>query len=123
MLIEIRNSGLPMVFLVLGCLFAPTVPARAADTEETYQQFCASCHGEDGTGNGPAAFVLEKPPQDFSDCKAMASKSTEYLVKIITEGGAAVGKSVQMPASGKNLSAQQIAELADFIAHNFCEED
>lgn len=37
-----------------------------ASGKETYMQFCASCHGIDGRGNGPAASALKTPPADLT---------------------------------------------------------
>ena len=31
-----------------------------------YIAYCASCHGQDGTGNGPAAAALKTPPTDLT---------------------------------------------------------
>jgi len=31
-----------------------------------YRVHCKSCHGEDGTGDGPMAEVLETPPSDLT---------------------------------------------------------
>lgn len=33
---------------------------------EMYRTFCASCHGVDGKGNGPAAAALKKAPADLT---------------------------------------------------------
>ena len=44
-------------------------PARrsiAASGKETYTQYCASCHGADARGNGPAAIALKTPPPDLT---------------------------------------------------------
>jgi mono/diheme cytochrome c family protein len=44
-------------------------PARQANTasgKETFLKYCASCHGEDGKGNGPAAIALKPPPSDLT---------------------------------------------------------
>jgi len=38
----------------------------AASGKQTYMNYCASCHGVDARGNGPAAFVLKTPPPDLT---------------------------------------------------------
>jgi mono/diheme cytochrome c family protein len=34
--------------------------------KETFLKYCASCHGEGGKGNGPAAFALKPPASDLT---------------------------------------------------------
>jgi mono/diheme cytochrome c family protein len=34
--------------------------------KDLFMQRCASCHGEDGRGNGPAAVALTNPPADLT---------------------------------------------------------
>jgi mono/diheme cytochrome c family protein len=45
---------------------APVPPTIAASGKQTYMHYCASCHGVDARGNGPAAFVLKTPPPDLT---------------------------------------------------------
>ena len=45
-----------------GVEVAPEVLNRG---ERVFMMYCASCHGEDGSGQGPAARSLVKPPRDF----------------------------------------------------------
>ena len=44
----------------------PTPRTIAASGKQTYMQYCASCHGVDARGEGPAAFVLKTPPPDLT---------------------------------------------------------
>jgi mono/diheme cytochrome c family protein len=37
-----------------------------ASGKETFLKYCASCHGEDAKGNGPAAIALKPPPADLT---------------------------------------------------------
>jgi mono/diheme cytochrome c family protein len=37
-----------------------------ASGKETFLKFCASCHGVDAKGNGPAAFAMRIPPADLT---------------------------------------------------------
>jgi mono/diheme cytochrome c family protein len=38
----------------------------AASGKETFVKYCASCHGADGAGNGPAAMTMKTPPPDLT---------------------------------------------------------
>lgn len=40
--------------------------ASVASGKETFLRYCASCHGENGTGNGPVAGALKPPPSDLT---------------------------------------------------------
>ncbi len=44
----------------------PIKPTSAASGEEMYKSYCASCHGADGDGNGPAAPALKVAPTDLT---------------------------------------------------------
>jgi mono/diheme cytochrome c family protein len=77
---------------------------------------CASCHGLDGDGKGPAAHGLDPPPRDFraAQFKFAAVRSGELpndddLARLIAGGldGTA------MPAWG--LDADDVTHLADFV--------
>ena len=70
----------PAVFLLLtmaSALFAadqsgkaikkvPVSSTRADSGVEMFKAYCASCHGLDGKGNGPAASALKVAPADLS---------------------------------------------------------
>ena len=44
----------------------PIKQTSAASGAEMYKSYCASCHGLDGKGNGPAAEALKVPPTDLT---------------------------------------------------------
>jgi mono/diheme cytochrome c family protein len=49
------------------------VPAKrtsAASGEEMYKEYCASCHGLSGKGDGPAAPAMKTPPADLTGLSA-----------------------------------------------------
>lgn len=46
-----------------ACDREPTYPSNA---EAAYTQYCASCHGTTGRGDGPAAAALQPPPTDLT---------------------------------------------------------
>ena len=72
-----RRAVLLLSFTFLAVAFAAaqnkttikTVPLhRTATLEgaESFSQYCATCHGKDGKGNGPAADALKKRPADLT---------------------------------------------------------
>jgi mono/diheme cytochrome c family protein len=44
----------------------PAPSTSAASGKEMYKSYCASCHGEIGKGNGPAAAALKAAPSDLT---------------------------------------------------------
>ncbi len=67
--------------------------------EKMFMTVCATCHGQDGSGNGPVAESLNPKPRNYTDKAWQASVTDEDLKKIIVGGGHAVGKSPMMPAN------------------------
>jgi mono/diheme cytochrome c family protein len=76
---------------------APVVSdADMALAQARFDTACAACHGKTGEGDGLAAAAMDPKPRKYSDKAWQATVTNEYLAKIITEGGPAVGKSVYM---------------------------
>jgi mono/diheme cytochrome c family protein len=75
-----------------------------------YGQFCATCHGVGGKGDGPMS-QLEPKPADHTDRAYMGSLSDQHLYKVISQGGASVGKSPLMAPWGGVLTDPQIRDL------------
>ena len=44
----------------------PNDPMLAEVGAEMFKQYCASCHGMNGEGDGPVAASLKKPPADLT---------------------------------------------------------
>ncbi len=63
-----------------------------------FKTVCATCHGESGMGNGPAAASLNPKPRNYTDKTWQASVTDDQIKNTILMGGAAVGKSPAMPA-------------------------
>ena len=66
-----RNS-LTLVFLGFALMSFPTLSAAQAPTPDLtpgkrlYESRCATCHGRDGNGRGPAARGMDPPPRDLT---------------------------------------------------------
>ena len=80
-----------------------------------YVQFCSSCHGMAGAGDGPASAGLVPKPAHHNDGAYMNALSNEHLVKVTTEGGPAVGKSMGMAPWGPVLGKQGVLDVAAFV--------
>lgn len=87
---------------------------------EIFQANCAACHGPEGKGNGPAAAALNPKPRNLSDAEYVSTLSNEHLVKVITEGGASVGKSPMMAAWGGILSENDILNVIAYVRKDIC---
>jgi mono/diheme cytochrome c family protein len=71
-LLELKASPLTMMLCVLalaGCGTTPPAPAENLSSEsgpETYQRFCASCHGAGAQGDGPVAPLVKGGVPDLT---------------------------------------------------------
>ena len=90
-------------------------PAVLAEAKKNYEGICASCHGTAGDGKGPAGMVLQPKPANFTDAEFWASRDRAHIIKAITEGGPAVGKSPLMAPFGAQFNEAQIEGLADYV--------
>src|SRR5690606_13864298 len=93
----------------------PTDPPDAAQGQQLYAQYCASCHGPEGAGDGPIAATLDPKPASHADGEYMNSLSNAHVFQVIKGGGPAVGKSPLMAPWGGTLSDDQIWDLVAFV--------
>ena len=110
---------LAIAFWVTGFFSRPL--SAAENGASVYKNFCASCHGTSGKGDGPAAAAFNPKPRDMSDCKVMEAESDDTLFKIIKDGSKSVGRSSGMPGFGGALKDPQIQELVAHI-RSFCKK-
>jgi mono/diheme cytochrome c family protein len=72
-----RVGGCVVVVLGVGLLCSaqekktevkhtPASPTSAASGMQMFKSYCASCHGESGKGDGPAAAALKSQPADLT---------------------------------------------------------
>jgi mono/diheme cytochrome c family protein len=95
----------------------PSTPAAApANVEQgkaIYKVYCASCHGDSGKGDGPAAGVLKPPPRDHTDYAYMSTLTDEDMARTIKMGGAAKGKPL-MP-SHPHLKEGELKSVVAYV--------
>ena len=73
---------------------------------------CATCHGEGGQGNGPAAVGLEPPPADLSDGTWTTGDGSLAAIRNVIENGS---PGTAMIAWKGTLTDGQIASAAGFV--------
>ncbi|HWV37967.1 MAG TPA: c-type cytochrome [Vulgatibacter sp.] len=78
---------------------AEVTPEAKKEADDLFASLCSTCHGADGSGNGPAAAAFPTKPASFASADFQKSVSDEQIAKAIVGGGAAVGKSPLMPAN------------------------
>jgi len=111
------RTALPLAALL--CLGGATLTLAAEDADEEqaeavlafgeaiFAERCATCHGADATGNGPAAPALKIAPPDLTKIKKRAGGTfpAARVVEIIMFGGnVAAHGSGPMPVWGSVFS-------------------
>ncbi len=83
---------------------------KIGEGQSLYQVHCASCHGDQGGGDGSEAAGLSVQPVKFTDQEFMADISNEQLFQAIS-----AGKTPDMPAYEDELSAEDRWALAAYL--------
>ena len=78
--------------------------------KQVFARYCATCHGDEGKGDGQNASNLNPPPPDLTASPNLADAA--YVRRVIAEGSAAAGRSPLSPPWGRTLSPQQIEYVA-----------
>ena len=94
-----------------GALELPGAPIDLARGRQVYTDRCASCHGERGLGDGPAARGMTPAPPALGDPALMADATPALLYRVISVGV----PGTQMPAWSAQLTPQQRWEVVAYI--------
>lgn len=84
---------------------------EAERARATYEQYCTTCHGPEGKGDGVMSKFLEPRPKDLTDREYMETRSDYQIYLAIKKGGAAVGLSDKMAPWEHLLGEQEIQDL------------
>ncbi len=106
-------AGAVILALVLGGV--AMAGGDAAKGKAAFQQYCGACHGPAGKGDGPMGAAMNPKLKDLSDKGFNGSLKDDYLVKLIKEGGQAVGKSPMMPKMGGALKDNEVEDVIAFV--------
>ena len=107
---SLSKDDLRAVIAFTATLCADSEPVATQPTSESkalYLQHCASCHGAEGAGNGPAAAALPRPATNFQTKRP----SVEYAESVIENGIPGTA----MPTWRARLNAQQRLSLAEYV--------
>jgi len=98
----------------LGEAAAIDLPARPIDLVDgraVYAARCASCHGDRGLGDGPAAAGIRPPPPAIGDPSVMRGVSPALLYRVVSAGVPGTA----MPAWGETLTAEQRWNVVGYV--------
>ena len=70
---------------------------RVKRGEVLYQQYCSTCHGADGKGDGISATNLPIKPQNLTEGAVVNPLPDSFLHRVISQGAQSVGLSPLMP--------------------------
>ena len=83
--------------------------------EQFFMGNCATCHGKTGNGQGPRAYFMASKPRNFQDDLSRATLNRPAIFSAVTQGR----RGTEMPAWGKVLSKQEIANVTEFVFQTF----
>jgi mono/diheme cytochrome c family protein len=90
---------------------APATPndaSLAISVETKYASVCSRCHGVDGKGEPE---IQGTPRPNFTSTAWQAKVSDEYIKRVVALGGAAFGRSPEMPAWGTLFGPRELELL------------
>jgi len=76
---------------------------------ETYGRQCASCHGDEGRGDGRVARRYRPRPSDFTDPDGVPRRTDEELSEVLTYGRGS------MPSFEDVLTPEEIADMVSYV--------
>ena len=93
----------------------PAPGTRPHPGKVTYDQYCATCHGETGQADGPGASALPVKPPPFTDGRVLNPLPDDVLFTIVSKGAGAVGLAPQMPAFQPPLTDRAIRDVIAYV--------
>ncbi|GIX22557.1 MAG: hypothetical protein KatS3mg121_1340 [Gammaproteobacteria bacterium] len=91
---------------------AAALPADLQQGRRVFETRCAACHGREGRGDGPRAFLFrDAPPADLTASRL----DRDAVLSIVREGGAVVGRSPHMPAWKTELTDFELRSVVDWV--------
>lgn len=80
-----------------------------------FAHYCATCHGDEGHGDGFNSYSLDPKPRDLAEPAFQAGHNDAELAAVIRSGGGVAGLSTGMPPWGRTLNERQIHHLVAYL--------
>jgi mono/diheme cytochrome c family protein len=94
---------------------APSNAPQIERGKALFAQYCATCHGPQGKGDGISGQNLPVKPQNLTEGRVMNPLPDHFLFSIIARGADSVGLSPLMPAFKPFLGDPQIRDVIAFV--------
>jgi mono/diheme cytochrome c family protein len=107
----------PITIIAMLLTIAPmaaTAQTDPAKGKEIFEQMCAGCHGTRGDGGEGHSGGFSPVVTTLGKKEYMDQLPDDYLMLVITKGGAYMGKIAAMPAWEKRLTDEEIRSI---VAH------
>jgi mono/diheme cytochrome c family protein len=120
-MLKICKLALPVALLVALAVF----PAAADESlpfigdvtsgTKLYRMNCAVCHGFDGSGVDPTAFMLKIKPADHRDGSLMNARDNQMIYRVIQLGCKGAGCKGAMPPFSDSLDKLDTWDLVAYL--------
>jgi mono/diheme cytochrome c family protein len=111
---EPRRPGDPMLEAIRAEEREGKLTYVESQGRHLFLHYCATCHGDEGRGDGQNASNLNPSPPDLTS--SSTARDAALLRKVIVDGTAAAGRSPLSPPWGRSLSQQEIDYLVAYCA-------
>lgn len=88
---------------------------HAEQGKQFYLDNCATCHGKDGDAKGPRAYFINPKVRSFVDEYSRTMLNRPRIFKSASQGR----PGTEMPAWGKVLSDQELANVTEYVFQTF----
>lgn len=105
------NAGAAQAPADMRAPFPARLKGNPRSGEAFYMRNCVVCHGSSGDGNGPRAYFITPRPRNFTSDHSRQFYNRPQLFDAVTQGK----RGTVMPAWGKVLDQQQIADVSEFV--------
>lgn len=103
----------------MAALFPSGLQGNVGRGRDFFMNNCYTCHGRGGKGDGPRAHFNQPRPRDFTAADSRQHFNRPRLFAAIRDGK----RGTVMPAWGKVLTPQQIADVGEYVFRAYIRAD